>query len=84
MQGIVRPTCPFITLFAAIFLASLFHYCSDLTSVPFASHICPVCLTAASAVAIVPVTNRLELAPSNIAASSVVPRGTSPRAPPAF
>jgi hypothetical protein len=78
-------------LLGVVFLAAQFHFCTDLTAAPSPSHICPVCLTAVSAVAaespiiaIVPVTNRLEFAPSDIAASSVVPRGTSPRAPPAL
>jgi len=91
MQVIVRLTCLFILLFAAIFLASQFHYCCDLASAPSPSHICPVCSTAASAVAaespeiaIVPVTNRLEAAPFPISESPAVPRATSPRAPPAL
>jgi len=74
-----------------IFLGAQFHFCTDLTSTPSASHICPVCSTAASVgpaqspvIAVVPVTNRLELAPLVVPASSAVPRATSPRAPPAL
>ena len=78
-------------LLGVFFLGAQFHFCTDLTSTPSASHICPVCSTAASVVAtqspviaIVPVTNRLELAPLAISASSAVSRATSPRAPPAL
>ena len=80
-----------ILLFAAIFQASQFHYCCDLTATPSASHICPVCSTAASVIAsqspniaIVPVMNRLEIAPLVVWVSSAVPRAISPRAPPAL
>jgi len=78
-------------LLGVIFLGAQFHFCTDLTATPSASHICPVCSTAASIVAtqspviaIVPVTNLLEVAPSAVSASSAVPRATSPRAPPAL
>jgi hypothetical protein len=91
MQVIVRLTCLFILLFAGIFLASQFHYCCDFASAPSPSHICPVCSTAASvvaaqspAIAIVPLTNRLELTSLAISVSSAIPRATSPRAPPAL
>jgi hypothetical protein len=76
-------------LFGVIFLGAQFHFCADLTAAPSASHICPVCSTAGSAVAtqspviaIVPVMHRLEVALSIVSVSSAVPRGTSPRAPP--
>jgi len=78
-------------LIAVIFLGAQFHYCTDLTAAPSASHICPVCSTAASVVAtqspviaIVPVTNQLEVAPLLVSVSSAVPRDLSPRAPPAL
>ena len=78
-------------LLGVIFLGAQFHFCTDLTSTPSASHICPVCSTAATVVAtqspviaIVPVTNRLEVAPLLVPASSAVPRATSPRSPPAL
>jgi hypothetical protein len=74
-----------------IFLGAQFHFCAEVTAAPSASHICPVCSTAGSAVAtqspvitIVPVTNRLELAPLVVSVSSAVPRATSPRAPPSL
>jgi len=74
-----------------IFLGAQFHFCTELTAAPSASHICPVCSTAGSVVAtqspviaIVPVTNRLEGAPLVVSVSLAVPRATSPRAPPAF
>jgi hypothetical protein len=76
-------------LIGVIFVGAQFHFCMDLMVAPSASHICPVCSTAGSVVAtlspniaIVPVTNRLEVAPLVGSASSAVPRATSPRAPP--
>jgi hypothetical protein len=78
-------------LLGVIFLGAQFHFCTDLTATPSASHICPVCSTAGSVVAtqspvisVVPVTNRLEVAPTLVSISSAVPRATSPRAPPAL
>jgi len=78
-------------LLGIIFLGAQFHFCTDLTPTPSASHICPVCSTAGSllaaqppVIAIVPVTNRLEVAPFVGSVSSAVPRATSPRAPPAL
>ncbi len=78
-------------LLGIVFLGAQFHFCTDLTAAPSASHFCPVCSTAGSAVAtqslsmaIVPVTNRLEVAPQAVSVSSAVPRATSPRAPPAL
>src|ERR1700732_4173125 len=78
-------------LLGVIFLGAQFHFCSDLTTAPSASHICPVCSTAGSVVAtqspvigIVPVTNRLEVAPLIVSVASAVPCATSPRAPPAL
>jgi hypothetical protein len=91
MQVITRQTCFLILLLGVIFLVAQFHFCSDLTATPSASHICPVCSTAGSVVAtpspsiaIVPVINRLEVAPPVVSLSSAVPRATSPRAPPAL
>ncbi|HEY6267658.1 MAG TPA: hypothetical protein VIX11_05125 [Candidatus Acidoferrum sp.] len=76
-------------LLGVIFLGAQFHFCADLTATPSASHICPVCSTAGSVVAtqspviaIVPVTNRLEVAPTIVSVSSAAPRAPSPRAPP--
>jgi hypothetical protein len=78
-------------LLGVIFLGAQFHFCTELTAAPSASHICPVCSTAGSVlaaqppvIAIVPVTNRLEVVPFAGSVSSAVPRATSPRAPPAL
>ena len=91
MQSKSRRICTLALFFGVIFLEAQFHFCADLTAAPSASHICPVCSTAASVVAtqspviaIVPVTNWLEIAPSAVSASSAVPHATSPRAPPAL
>ena len=80
-----------VLLLGIIFLGAQFHFCTELTAAPSASHICPVCSTAASAVAthslstaLVPVANRLEVAPLLVSASSALPRDISPRAPPAL
>ncbi len=58
-----------------IFLGAQFHFCTDLTSVVAAQ---------SPLIAIVPVTNRLEIASLAISPSSAVSRATSPRAPPAL
>ena len=78
-------------LLAVIFLGAQFHFCTDVTATPSASHICPVCSTAGSAVAthslsvaIATVTDRLETVSAVISISSAFPRATSPRAPPTF
>ena len=78
-------------LLGFIFLGAQFHFCADLTDTPSASHICPVCSTAGSVIttqspviAIVPVTNRLEVAPTIVSVFSAAPRATSPRAPPSL
>src|SRR3989440_7704518 len=91
MQVASRQTCLLILLFGAVFLASQLHYCCELTVTPSASHVCPLCSTASSvvttqspAIAMVPVTNRLELTPLVILASSEDPPAASPRAPPAL
>ena len=76
-------------LLGVIFLGAQFHSCTDLTVVPSVSHICPICSTVGSMAAtrslgipIVPVMNRLEVAPLLVSLSSAVPRAISPRAPP--
>ncbi len=78
-------------LLGVLFLGARFHFCTDLTAAPSATHICPVCATAGSVVAaqlpviaIVPVTNRLEVALLVVSVPSDVPRAASPRAPPAL
>src|SRR5436189_3160359 len=89
MQAKARHIRILALLLGVIFLGAQFHYCCDLTAAPSASHICPVCSTAASVVAtqspviaIVPVTNQLEVAPLLVSVSSAVSRAISPRAPP--
>ena len=74
-----------------IFLGAQFHFCADLTGVPSATHICPLCSSAGSVVAtqspviaIMTVADWLEAAPLVGSVSSAVPRATSPRAPPAL
>ncbi len=81
----------FALLLGIIFLGAQFHFCTDLTAAPSASHVCPLCSTAGSVVAtcspsiaLVPVANRLEVAPLLVSASSALPRDISPRAPPAL
>ena len=76
-------------LLGVIFVGAQFHFCSELTATPSASHLCPVCSTAGSAVAmqspsiaIVPSMHRLEVAPLVVSISSAAPRATAPRAPP--
>jgi hypothetical protein len=78
-------------LLGIVFLGAQFHFCADLTATPSASHICPICSTVGSVVAtqtpsidIVPVLDRLEVAPLVVSVFSAVPRATSPRAPPAL
>lgn len=78
-------------LLGVVFLGAQFHFCADLTAAPSASHICPICSTVGSVVAmqtlsmaIVPVIDRLELVPSAISVSTTVPRAISPRAPPSL
>ena len=91
MLGKTRHIRILALLLGVIFLGAQFHFCADLTVTPSASHICPVCSAVGSVVAtqspviaIVPVMNRLEVAPLVVSVSSAVPRATSPRAPPAL
>jgi len=91
MNGTTQRIRILALLAGVIFLGAQFHFCTDLTATPSASHICPVCSTAGSviaaqspSIAIVPVTNRLEVAPLVDSVSSAVPRASSPRAPPAL
>jgi hypothetical protein len=78
-------------LLGVIFLGAQFHFCAELSDNASASHFCPVCSTTGSAVAtqspviaIVPVSDRLEIAQLALAVVSASPRATSPRAPPAL
>jgi hypothetical protein len=80
-----------VLLLGIVFLAAQFHFCADLTVTPSASHFCPTCFTVGSVVAtqtpgiaIVPIMNRLEVAPLVVSGFSAVPRAISPRAPPAL
>src|SRR5438552_17462010 len=91
MQSKTQRIAILALLFGVVFLGAQFHFCADLTATPSASHICPLCSTAAYAVAsqslviaIVPVLNRLDLAPLIVLISSAFSRATSPRAPPAL
>jgi hypothetical protein len=76
-------------LLAVLFLSGQFHLCTDLSAGPVSSHTCPLCNTAASAIApqtlllaIMPLSNRLELRLSNSERWTDLPRAISPRAPP--
>jgi hypothetical protein len=78
-------------LLGIIFLAAQFHFCADLTSGPSISHICPVCSTTGSivapvapSIALVAVSNRLEVVTLPSSFSALLPRAVSPRAPPAL
>ena len=80
-----------VLLLGIVFLAAQFHFCADLTATASASHFCPTCSTAGSVVAaqtpvmaIVPVMNRLEMAPLVVSEFAAVPGAISPRAPPAL
>jgi hypothetical protein len=74
-------------LLGVIFLGAQFHFCTDLSASPSATHFCPVCSVAGSAVAtqspsvaIIPATNRLEIVTLVLTVSSAFPRAVSPRA----
>jgi hypothetical protein len=91
MQAKTHRIAILVLLLGVVFLGAQFHFCADLTATPSASHICPICSTVGSVVAmqtlsmaIVPVIDRLELVPSAISVSTAVPRATSPRAPPSL
>jgi len=80
-------------LLGIIFLGAQFHFCTDLSASasPSATHFCPVCSAAGSAVitqsptvAIIPATQRLEVISLVPTVSSAFPRAVSPRAPPAL
>src|SRR5260370_21720220 len=76
-------------LLGVLFLGAQFHFCADLTTAPSPSHICPVCSTSGAVlaaqppvIAIVPVTNLLEVSTFPVFVPSDVPRATSPLPPP--
>jgi hypothetical protein len=81
----------FVFVLAIIFLAGQFHLCVDTSTGSYASHICPFCATAGSAVftpalslAMIPVLTKLEIAAVAFEISVDVARTTSPRAPPSL
>jgi hypothetical protein len=81
----------FIFLLAILFLAGQFHLCADTSANGFASHTCPFCATAGSAVftpvpsmAMIPVLSKLEIVAVAFELSTDVARTTSPRAPPSL
>jgi hypothetical protein len=78
-----------VFVLAIIFLAGQFHFCADTNSGGYASHVCPFCATAGSAIfapplslAIIPVLSKLEIAAVAFELTVDVARTTSPRAPP--
>ena len=78
-------------LLGIIFLGAQFHFCTDLSASPSATHFCPVCSTVGSAVAaesptvaLIPATRRLEVVSLVLTVSSAFPIAVSPRAPPAL
>jgi len=91
MLGNTRQLRIIALLLGMIFLAGQFHYCADVTSGSTGSHICPLCSTAGSVIApaaaniaIAPVVNRLEVVAVVASVFLVLPRSTSPRAPPSL
>jgi hypothetical protein len=81
----------FVFLLAILFLAGQFHLCADTNSGGYASHICPFCATAGSAIftpalsmAMIPVLGKLEIVAIAFELSLDVARTTSPRAPPSL
>ena len=91
MHSKSRPAAIVALLLGFIFLAAQFHFCSDVTTEPTASHLCPICSTAGSALttpslsmAVASVTSRLEITPVAVVSSAEVSRAISPRAPPVF
>ena len=89
MHGRSRYIGTLALLLSVIFVGAQFHFCTDRTATPTASHLCPICSTAGSAVAtrspgipIVPATNRFEIVPAVVSISLPFKRATSWRAPP--
>jgi hypothetical protein len=81
----------FVVVLAVLFLAGQLHFCADTNSGAFATHVCPLCATAGSAMmspalnmAMIPVLHRLEVAAVAFEISLDVSRTTSPRAPPSL
>src|ERR1700682_945060 len=70
-------------LLGVIFLGAQFHFFTHLPAAPASSHLCPVCSPAAyliaaqsPSIALVPIANRLEVAPLVDSVSSAVPPST--------
>jgi hypothetical protein len=81
----------FVFVLAILFLAGQFHFCADTNAGGYASHVCPFCATAGSAIftpalslAMIPVLNRLEITAVAFELLLDVARTTSPRAPPSL
>jgi hypothetical protein len=81
----------FVFVLALLFLAGQFHLCADTNVNGYASHVCPFCATAGSAVftpalsiAMIPVLSKLEVVAVAFELSTDVVRTTSPRAPPSL
>jgi hypothetical protein len=81
----------FVFALAILFLAGQFHLCADTNAGGYASHVCPFCATAGSAIftpalsmAMIPVLTKLEVAAVAFELSTEVARTTSPRAPPSL
>ncbi|HEX4378752.1 MAG TPA: hypothetical protein VH022_01870 [Candidatus Acidoferrum sp.] len=81
----------FVFLLAILFLAGQFHLCADTNAGGYASHVCPFCATAGSAVftpalsmAMIPVLGKLEIVAVAFELCTDVARTTSPRAPPSL
>lgn len=81
----------FVFVLAILFLAGQFHLCADTNSGGYASHVCPFCATAGSAIftpalnmAMIPVLAKLEVAAVAFEITADVVRTTSPRAPPSL
>ena len=81
----------FVFVLAILFLAGQFHLCADTNAGGYASHVCPFCATAGSAIftpslsmAMIPVLTKLEIAAVAFELSTDVARTTSPRAPPSL
>jgi hypothetical protein len=81
----------FVFVLTILFLAGQFHLCADTNSGGFASHVCPFCSTAGSAIftpavsmAMIPVLTKLEVAAAAFELSIEVERTISPRAPPSL
>lgn len=89
IPGITKRVYFLALLLGVAFLAAQLHYCADLSSNSAASHVCPICSTAGTAIAtlsliitMAPAINRLEIFASIVIASTEFSRVTSPRAPP--